>query len=197
MNFVGNTILTGLLSCSLSPLGIDAAELFKWKDADGVTHYSDEPPAPPVSEFKSLEFRDSSVSGSGVTSDASAAADYFSVINQAKRMEASRLERERLRLEKEKLRQQQRAQQPILIPDYTYEYRSYATAYPYYDRYYSGYPYRHDYRYYASHRKGYHLSRRSIGRSIGRARQRLYGSVGSRRHGQHSRGVRTRSIRLR
>ena len=103
MNFFGTIILTGLLSCLPFPQGINAAELFKWLDADGVTHYSDEPPPKSVSEFKSLEFRESSVSGPRASSGASAEADYFSVINQAKRMEASRLERERLRLEKEKL----------------------------------------------------------------------------------------------
>ena len=194
MTFVGYIILTGLLSCFLVPLGGNAAELFKWRDADGVTHYSDDPPPASVTEFKSLEFPDSSVSGPQTSPGASADADYFSVINQAKRMEASRLERERLRLEKEKLRQQQRAQQTILVPDYTYEYRSYSTGYPHYRRYYSSHHYRHNHHYYAPHHKSYYRS----GRSIGRARQRLYGSVGVRRHGGYrSRSAGARSIRLR
>lgn len=193
MIVLGNTVFVGLLIVCLLPQQLNGAELFKWKDADGVTHYSDDPPPSSVTEFKSLEFQDSSASGSKPSPGATADADYFSVINQAKRMEASRLERERLRLEKQKLRQQQRSQQQVVIPDYTSQRRSYSVVYPFYDRYYPIHPYRHGYYHYVPHHKNHYLSPRPIGR----ARQRLSGSISSLKHGHRSRNARSRSIRLR
>ncbi len=192
-----STVLVWSLIVCLVPQQLKGVELYKWQDADGVTHYSEDPPPSPVTEFKSLEFPDFSASGARASTGDRAEEDYFSVINQAKRMEASRLERERLRLEKEKLRQQQRSQQTIVIPDYTYEHRGYSLGYSSYGDYYSGYSYRHKYHrykhHYAPHYKNYSLSTRHVGR----ARQRVYGSISGRHYGHRSRSARSRSIRLR
>lgn len=82
-----------------------AAEVHKWVDADGVTHYADTPPASDAAAVTRLD----------VTVEASTRdkGDYYSIANQWARMHRERLERERIALEKARLeaaRQAQRAE---------------------------------------------------------------------------------------
>lgn len=81
-------------------------EVYKWVDADGVTHYSEAPPAQSRAEVASFERMNLEFNPARPLQ----AQDYYSIINQAKRMEASRLARERLKHERERLRVQRLAQ---------------------------------------------------------------------------------------
>jgi hypothetical protein len=77
----------------LAVAGAQAAEVFKWVDADGVTHYSESPPADDTpAETLTLE----STGPGGMT----AGDDFYSVLNQARRMEAARRADEALRIQR-------------------------------------------------------------------------------------------------
>lgn len=86
------TIITGccLLVCLVSRVW--SARVYSWTDADGVTHYSETAPDGEQLEVTVLEIVPPVVA-------APADDDYYSVANQAGRMEARRLEKERLRAE--------------------------------------------------------------------------------------------------
>jgi hypothetical protein len=98
-----------VLSQLLLPAAADGVA-YRWVDADGVTHFSDTPPA-----------ADNAVSGSveslNLVQDHSApvdpATDYYSIINQWKRMRAERIESEKLALQQEKLRLQRSREERI------------------------------------------------------------------------------------
>lgn len=77
------------------------AEVYSWTDTEGVTHYSETPPAD-RSDSTLLELEPVPVVASP------AADDYYSVANQAARMEARRLEQERQRAEIQRLRAEAR-----------------------------------------------------------------------------------------
>ena len=80
-----------LLSGFAAP--IDAAVVHKWVDADGVTHYSDEPPAP-TTEFERIDLP-AAPPRAAVGDD-----DYYSIANQWQRMHRERIELERTRVER-------------------------------------------------------------------------------------------------
>jgi len=78
---------------TLSP-GV-AGPVFTWIDTNGVTHYSDTPP--PEGSREPARFE---LAPPVVPAYPASAEDYFSILNQAERMERSRLENERLRIER-------------------------------------------------------------------------------------------------
>lgn len=78
--------------------------VYRWVDEDGITHFSDSPPAAqnmPRGGVKSLSLPDNfpeAINPNG---------DYYSIINQWKRMREERNEKEKLALEEERLRLEQ------------------------------------------------------------------------------------------
>lgn len=104
-NRLRNTLFASILLLFSGHVSGDEAglEVYKWVDDQGVTHYSSGPPPDRTAIGEDLEMLQlDSTARSGASEQ-----DYFSVTNQAERLEASRLARERLRLEREKLRLQQ------------------------------------------------------------------------------------------
>ncbi|MEZ5542707.1 MAG: DUF4124 domain-containing protein [Pseudomonadota bacterium] len=81
----------GVLTCL--PVSGGSAPVYSWTDADGVTHYSESPPPDAATEHATLELEPAPVLPPPM------ADDYYSVANQAARMEARRLEQERRRAE--------------------------------------------------------------------------------------------------
>jgi len=94
-----------LLTCLASPLHADL--IHKWVDADGVTHYSDEPPA------------DAATTATGIELPAAARRvaqpqnDYYSIDRQWQRMRQERLERDRIALEKARIRAARQARETV------------------------------------------------------------------------------------
>jgi len=87
-------------------------QIYRWVGADGVTHFSETQPDVDPSSVEILE-----VVPAGRLS--AAPRDYRSVLDVAKDIESSRLERERLRLEKKKLLLQSRQlRHSEMIPQY-------------------------------------------------------------------------------
>jgi hypothetical protein len=73
-----------------------AAEVYRWVDSAGVTHFSDAAPPADAAEVSSLTFE--------ARPAPSPADDYYSIGNQTRRLEASRRELEQVRLEQEAAR---------------------------------------------------------------------------------------------
>ncbi len=74
----------------LNPLTMAfATEIHKWVDQDGITHYSEDLPADVEVAAEKLELPDAYTTPPRQSDDG-----YYSVINQATRLEASRLARE-------------------------------------------------------------------------------------------------------
>jgi len=79
-----------------------ATQVYRWVDDSGVTHFSETPPAENAADIQVIDIAPTPAPASG---NASAEDDdFYSVVNQAKRMEARRLENERLAAEKEQAR---------------------------------------------------------------------------------------------
>jgi hypothetical protein len=123
-----------LLTLSASFAG--AAQVYTWVDDSGVTHFSETPPAAQVSETQLIEITPSATPAS-VADD-----DFYSVVNQADRMEARRLENEKLAAEKKqanaeasKARAEAAAIQQGAYNDNVSDSSRYYPAYPYYPRY--------------------------------------------------------------
>ena len=99
-----NPHCTALLSLALA-CGIvtpaSAAAVHKWIDADGVTHYSDQPPDSVDTTLIELP-EPTALKTAG--EDGGLADDYYSIPNQWQRMNQERIERERLNLERERAR---------------------------------------------------------------------------------------------
>lgn len=72
-----------------------ASVVHKWVDADGVTHYSDAPPAGSVTDFEQIELPASPARDAARVDD-----DYYSIANQWRRMHRERVELERARVER-------------------------------------------------------------------------------------------------
>jgi Domain of unknown function (DUF4124) len=87
------TILSGSVLLTAILPGVWAAQVYTWTDADGITHFSETPPADEQLEHTVREIEPAPVTGTPADDD------YYSVANQAARMEARRLERERIRAE--------------------------------------------------------------------------------------------------
>ena len=81
-----------LTSCALLPAY--AAEVHKWVDARGTTHYSDAAPASATVEVTLIEV---STSNSATTGGAN---DYYSIANQWQRLHKESIEREKIKLAK-------------------------------------------------------------------------------------------------
>ncbi|MCP3676442.1 MAG: DUF4124 domain-containing protein [Deltaproteobacteria bacterium] len=85
-----------------------AGPAYKWVDREGVAHYSDTPPPEIVGEVETFQFAPLPSHGGDPVND------YYSIVNQAQRMQESRLalERERrARWEAEREQEQQRLRQ--------------------------------------------------------------------------------------
>lgn len=83
-----------LISATAETLA-DSINVYKWTDAQGVTHYSEVPPS--ADNVKRIEL-------AADPPTASPPQDYYSIANQARRLEQQRLERERLEAELEAAR---------------------------------------------------------------------------------------------
>lgn len=84
-----------LLACLAAPL--QAEMIHKWVDADGVTHYSDAPPAGRETEATGIELP------AAASRVAEPQNDYYSIDRQWQRMRQERLERDRIALEKARI----------------------------------------------------------------------------------------------
>ncbi len=74
-----------------------AAQVYKWMDHGGVTHYDQQPPEDSTVLVQVLDVPNSSAYPEGRS-------NYAKIIELAEKLERSRLERERLRLAKEQVR---------------------------------------------------------------------------------------------
>lgn len=88
------TLRTGLGLLLLLPALASAATVYTWTDDRGVTHFSETPPPDRMADTRRLEIDAPPAMGPAFDDD------YFSVINQARRMQQSRLENERARVER-------------------------------------------------------------------------------------------------
>jgi hypothetical protein len=131
-------------------------QIYRWVGADGTTHFSETPPDADPASVEILEV---------VPQDrvSPPSRDYRSILDVAKDIESSRLERERLRLEKKKLLLQNRQlRQSAMIPQaYDDDYTGVRLYYSPYYRYPPKPHRRHYYRRpvnpepYSSHRYGH------------------------------------------
>ena len=114
----------------LFTLTASGEQIYRWVGADGATHFSETPPDVDPASVEILE-----VVPGGRLSPPSRG--YQSVLDVAKDIESSRLERERLRLEKKKLLLQSRQlRQSEMIPqEYDDDYRGVRLYYSPYYRY--------------------------------------------------------------
>ena len=95
----GLMVLALQLASAQAP-GQEGRTLYKWEDAQGQVHYSDQPPADPTSSVQTHALPPGSPGGSDGDPDE------YSVERQARRMEEDRREREAARLEQERKRAQ-------------------------------------------------------------------------------------------
>ena len=126
--------LTLLLALTMPVAG--AAQIFTWVDDTGVTHYSETPPPDDAPDGRRIEIETPPPRGPDRAGD-----DFYSVINQAARMESRRLEHEKLEAEKKqaiaearKARAEAAAIQQGAHNDNNYTTRYYP-VFPYYPRY--------------------------------------------------------------
>lgn len=96
----------------------------KWVDADGITHYSDAPPAIETSPVTLIEL---AVSDTPANDPAAA---YYSIRNQWLRIQEERLARERIRLEQIRLKSQTPSAAPQVITLHAVETRPYGLQQP-------------------------------------------------------------------
>ena len=135
-------IVAMLLACAgLLSLEAFAISIHQWVDADGVTHFSDTPPAAATPEVTVIEL-DAQYGTPAV------AEDYYSIVNQWQRMRDERNESDQLRLQRDRLRTEAAAVQvvPVSAPS---RYSGYG-YYPSYGRSYGG-----SYRGYSARGYGY------------------------------------------
>ena len=78
-----------------------AGEIYTWKDAAGITHYSETPPPDPSLQARPIELPE-------LPPVMPMPDDYYSVINQLKRMQKQRLENEKLIAERKRAEAQAR-----------------------------------------------------------------------------------------
>ncbi|MCG6899265.1 MAG: DUF4124 domain-containing protein [Gammaproteobacteria bacterium] len=79
-----------------------AAQVYRWVDDSGVTHFSETPPPENAADTQVINIAPTPTPASDRANAEDD--DFYSVVNQAKRMEARRLESERLAAEKEQAR---------------------------------------------------------------------------------------------
>jgi hypothetical protein len=108
-----------LTNCVLLPAY--AASVYKWVDANGVTHYSDEAPASTTTQVTLIEVP----ATRSVAVDAEN--DYYSIANQWMRLHQELIEREKITLEKTR---QKAAQSPQIVYINEPNESRYVVAYP-------------------------------------------------------------------
>lgn len=86
-----------LLATIVPVAAASAGQAYTWVDGQGVTHFSDTPPAGRA-DARAVELESSRPLPAGLD------IDYYSIPNQARRLERSRLEMERARAEKLEVR---------------------------------------------------------------------------------------------
>ena len=86
----------------------NAAEVHKWVDENGVTHYSDE--APEAVETTLIDVPEAAPASTGQHEGG-----YYSISKQWERMHRERLEREKLEVERERLRAEQKSAAPPTV----------------------------------------------------------------------------------
>lgn len=111
-------LLAGAVVCLWLSAALAADPVYKWEGPDGVTHYSETPPA--AAADMNLEVIELSPPPPSQPADP---ADYRALLEVADRLQAARLERERLRLERRKAASESRkirqeAQQHVDEPRY-------------------------------------------------------------------------------
>lgn len=160
------------------PVSANSTEqVYSWVDGSGTTHFSETPPPESAIETQLIEV----LPTSGVAPGNGANDDYYSVINQAARMQTRRLENEKLVAEKKQAEAEAskaRAEaQAVLQNAYNNDPVSYYPVYPYYPRYRRHRPWRghgqrpgHGYRPGHEYRPGYSRPgrpRTSLGKTPG------------------------------
>ena len=108
-----------LTNCVL--LSADAASVYKWVDANGVTHYSDEAPASSTTQVTLIDVPTTQSVAANVESD------YYSIANQWARLHEELIKREKLKLEKAR---QKAAQSPQIVYINEPNETRYVVAYP-------------------------------------------------------------------
>jgi len=99
-----------IAAAALFAVAASGDQIYRWAGADGATHFSETPPDVDLASVEILEL----VTGGRLPPTSR---DYQSVLDVAKDIESSRLERERLRLEKKKLLlQSKQLRQSAMIP---------------------------------------------------------------------------------
>jgi hypothetical protein len=113
-----------------------AAQAYTWVDDAGITHFSETPPPDPATDTQLVNIQPPPTPANVPTGD------FYSVINQAERMERSRLANEKLAAEKKqadaeasKARAEAAALQRRLYDNSTNDDTRYYPVYPYYPRY--------------------------------------------------------------
>jgi hypothetical protein len=110
--------------------------VYTWRDDDGVTHFSEERPENPPADIQTFEL-------DVIRPAASAFDNYYSVVNQARRMEEDRRKRERDALERRlAIEQARQNSDSVYDEDYLYD-ETYVPVYPYYGHSYGKRSYRH------------------------------------------------------
>lgn len=130
MKTPGTVLAAGICCLSLSfPLCAGEEVVFTWVDAEGVTHFSETPPQDTT--LDSYEIRLETPPAAGPA----AAADHYSVINQAQRMQQSRLEAEKVKTRRLQAEAEARRATADSQPTIVYEdddSPDYYPVYPYY-----------------------------------------------------------------
>ena len=98
------SVAIALLLIALSPAR--AGVVHKWIDSDGITHYADAPPVTTTAPVTQIEVPDARPA---------AANDYYSIINQWRRLHQERLQLERIRLEQARIQSAQDSTQPDVV----------------------------------------------------------------------------------
>lgn len=88
-----------------------AADIYKWIDANGVTHYSDAAPEAIETTLIDVPGPNPESTDSETESDS----DYYSISKQWERMNRERLEREKLEVERDRIRAAQQAAEPRTV----------------------------------------------------------------------------------
>lgn len=127
-----HTLLPGMLAL-LTSAAVCANEAYSWVDEQGTTHFSEVPPDNQSRTAEQIELLPPPETGSTEEDD------YYSVINQANRMEARRLENEKLEAERRKAEAEARraaaeayAARNTPPQDYSREEPRYYPSYPLY-----------------------------------------------------------------
>jgi hypothetical protein len=119
---------------SLSVSANSAEEVYTWVDAEGTTHFSESQPLESETDAQLIEVLPASGAGPGRVTDES----FYSVINQAERMQTRRLKNEKLIAEKKQAdaeASKARAEaQAALQNSYNNDPVTYYPVYPYYPR---------------------------------------------------------------